>query len=252
MVAYKHLLAPVDFSEASLHAARFAARLAARFGAKLTVAHAAAIDEPNVAERMAALDTEGHPADHRVLSGDPAEAVVRAAAQGVDLIVMATHGVGALRRFLLGSVAAKVLHDARCAVLTTTHQSDLPELGRKQFRHVVAAVDLGPASESVARAAAALGAPTTLLHVLPPDTLGGVAYYDPERWIAISATKLMRISDLPALVRTGQLQEVANQVIGEKNADLLVIGRHPHGLTGRLHDAAYTLIRESRVPVLSV
>jgi hypothetical protein len=34
--------------------------------------------------------------------------------------------------------------------------------------------------------------------------------------------------------------------------DLVVIGRHPAGIAGRLHDAAYTIIRESRVPVLSV
>ena len=38
---------------------------------------------------------------------------------------MPTHGFGPLRRFLLGSVAAKVLHDAQCPVWTSVH-TDAP------------------------------------------------------------------------------------------------------------------------------
>ena len=46
-----------------------------------------------------------------VVIGYPAEEIVEAAARHqVDLIVMATHGYGGLRRWALGSVADKVLH----------------------------------------------------------------------------------------------------------------------------------------------
>ncbi|MGA8595805.1 MAG: universal stress protein [Bryobacteraceae bacterium] len=45
--------------------------------------------------------------------GDPAAAIVKCAqAEQVDLIMMPTHGYGPYRKFLLGSVTAKVLHDS--------------------------------------------------------------------------------------------------------------------------------------------
>ena len=52
-----------------------------------------------------------------VLSGDAAKIIVEHAhTKGTDLIVMGTHGFGGFRRMLLGSITAKVLHDARCPV----------------------------------------------------------------------------------------------------------------------------------------
>jgi len=55
----------------------------------------------------------------QVTAGDPAEAIVRTAAEiGVDLIVMATHGRTGLPHILLGSVAEKVVRHASCPVLT--------------------------------------------------------------------------------------------------------------------------------------
>ena len=50
--------------------------------------------------------------------GDPATTIVRFAAKlGCDEIVMGTRGHGGFARMLLGSVASKVLHDARVPVL---------------------------------------------------------------------------------------------------------------------------------------
>jgi universal stress protein A len=55
----------------------------------------------------------------QVTAGDPAEDIVRTAAElDVDLIVMATHGRTGLSHILLGSVAEKVLRHAPCPVLT--------------------------------------------------------------------------------------------------------------------------------------
>jgi len=51
-------------------------------------------------------------------SGDPATAIVEYARhEGVDLIVMSTHGRTGLARWAYGSVAHKVLQAAPCAVL---------------------------------------------------------------------------------------------------------------------------------------
>jgi nucleotide-binding universal stress UspA family protein len=58
----------------------------------------------------AALTRAHVPFTELLVVGEPAEAIVRRAAKGrVDLIVMGTHGHGALQGLLLGSVAAKVI-----------------------------------------------------------------------------------------------------------------------------------------------
>jgi nucleotide-binding universal stress UspA family protein len=59
-------------------------------------------------------------ADASTLSavGEPASEIVRVAAEhGVDQIVMGTHGRGAIGSLLIGSVAQRVLHQARVPVL---------------------------------------------------------------------------------------------------------------------------------------
>jgi universal stress protein A len=54
-----------------------------------------------------------------VRSGDAAEIIVQVANElGVDVVVMATHGHKAFARLLLGSVAERVMRQARTPVLT--------------------------------------------------------------------------------------------------------------------------------------
>jgi nucleotide-binding universal stress UspA family protein len=56
--------------------------------------------------------------DVEVASGDPADTIIRIAAERhADLIVMGTHGRTGLRHALLGSVAEKVVRTAPCPVL---------------------------------------------------------------------------------------------------------------------------------------
>ena len=50
--------------------------------------------------------------------GKPAEGIMQAASkQHADLIVMGAKGLGAIDRFLLGSVSTRVVQHANCAVL---------------------------------------------------------------------------------------------------------------------------------------
>jgi nucleotide-binding universal stress UspA family protein len=54
-----------------------------------------------------------------LIEGTPAEAIARAAKrQKADLLVLGTHGRSGLARFVIGSVAARVIATAPCAVLT--------------------------------------------------------------------------------------------------------------------------------------
>ena len=62
-----------------------------------------------------------------LVEGNPARAIVRTAHdEKVDLIAMPTHGYGAIRRFLLGSVTSKVLHDSECPIWTGAHLEEGP------------------------------------------------------------------------------------------------------------------------------
>ena len=72
-----------------------------------------------LAARAAILATEGTPARSVVKVGAAWEEIVAVAAEEhADMIVMATQGRAGLERFMLGSVADRVIRRAPCPVLT--------------------------------------------------------------------------------------------------------------------------------------
>ena len=80
---------------------------------------AAAFDtlEVALADAARALSCHGH-VTSEIVSGPPADALVRATAQvASDLVVVGARGAGALTRLLLGSVSEAVLRHAACPVL---------------------------------------------------------------------------------------------------------------------------------------
>ncbi|HMB94382.1 MAG TPA: universal stress protein [Rhodothermales bacterium] len=138
--AVRTILVPIDLSEHSRAALRYARDLAASYEAHLEVVHVIEeevmpvvygldavappteqvhrqaaealhnlIAEEVGAEQVATTITVGHPA---------AEVLAYAKAHEVDLIVIATHGRTGLKHFLMGSVAEKVVRMAPCPVFT--------------------------------------------------------------------------------------------------------------------------------------
>ena len=59
----------------------------------------------------------------RLVAGDPTDAILDAAREGYDLVVMSTHGRSGLERVLIGSVAEKVVRQAVCPVLTVRRRA---------------------------------------------------------------------------------------------------------------------------------
>ena len=78
-----------------------------------TNAHRELVSQAERDLRDAGLVTEG-----RVLQGDPREAIVRTARdEGVDLVVVGSHGRRGISKLVMGSVAAHVVTHAPCSVL---------------------------------------------------------------------------------------------------------------------------------------
>jgi nucleotide-binding universal stress UspA family protein len=209
----------------------------------------------------------GIPIIQEVVEGDPAvEIVDYARGHDVGLIVMATHGYGPFRRFLLGSVTAKVLHDAACPVWTGPHLEDTPSYETIGFRSIVCAIDLAKGSRAVVewagRFAREYGAELAIVHVLPESLVqwGGV-YFDPE-WRSQAAAsardQIVRLQEElrtagEVLIEIGDAPVVVSDVASRRKADLLVIGRgRESGLLGRLRANAYAILRESPCPVVTI
>ena len=110
--------------------------------------------------------------DRVVELGEPAQLITDFAHhQGVDMIMMPTRGYGPFRNLLLGSVTAKVLHDAECPVWTSAHTDQPVVRDHVRGRSVVCAVDATPKSVPLMQWAAewskAAGASYRLIHVIP-------------------------------------------------------------------------------------
>jgi nucleotide-binding universal stress UspA family protein len=147
MITLKNVLVATDFSEPSDAALMYGREVAARFEATLHVLHVTQnIYATTFAESYAAIspelqqqieddarrhlhelvvdsDKSGPPTIPVILtSSSPASAIVNYAKQhSIDLVVMGTHGRGALAHLIMGSVAERVVRLAPCPVLTVRH-----------------------------------------------------------------------------------------------------------------------------------
>ena len=284
----KHILVPVDFSEPGVSAATYARRLARLTGAHITLLHVNRnsaksngdsirssfndrdwSDNPDsgaaVAQRLDAI-LDGLQVRRVVLSGDPAERIAEyVGGAGVDLVIMPTRGLGTVRRFLLGSTTAKVLHDVDCPVWTGVADPALGQVEEEpQLRRVACAIDLGPASADIIRWAGALAEAfrtLTILHANPQlEPVIGVIH-EPE-WCAHLASilraeveKLIVDAGVEADIRLGggEPAKTVTAMAAEVNADVLVIGRPvANRFLGRLRTHSYAIIRQSPCPVISV
>ncbi len=178
MVTFTRVLCPVDFSDTSAHAVRYASQIATWFKAQLTVQHVylpLTVEVPGMPavvesipdaelERLmsetltfAARTGGGSPGPTVVIdSGRPADAIVaRAARDSADLVVIGTHGAGGFRHLVLGSVTEKVLRQVACPVLTVPpHVREAG--GGTPFQRIVCAVDFSECSLAALDMAAAL------------------------------------------------------------------------------------------------
>lgn len=290
MLPLSKVLVPVDFSERSVAAARYASSLACHFHSELLLLHVLAsmpypmgafefggavmaetVDNrlPEARKKLDAFlanELIGQKVRRTVLEGDPALKIVEYAhSVHADLIVIPTHGYGPFRRFLLGSVAAKVLHDAECPVLTGVHLEEGPVLEAVAPRKILCAVDLGAQSGKALdwadQMAQEFQTELVVVHAAPLAESRYEEVFSPE-WRAMIEERIREdMKQLIAGARTkphlviedGSPAVVVASSAQQFNCDLVVIGRsEAGGMFGRLRANAYSIIRQSPCPVVSV
>ena len=264
-----NILVPVNFSKRSARAASFALKLAHRFDAKVTLLHVEKPIEGDTywtietarwaKEQIAHLlfETKGKSDVQRIVSlnSDIAEEILRVAANtGADLIVMPTRGAGAIRRALLGSVAAKVLRDATCPVWTSAHVELEPTTNPlKPARILCAANSVTDDARSVTRDSRALMWASHLA-----SELSGSLYV---AWSPESASetreevdRLERAYQISAeqVAAAGNVPRALHRAAAAIRSDVLVISRNFGAATEESGLDMYQVVRESPCPVVSM
>ncbi len=288
MLPFRRILFPVDHSEVCKLIVPSVIRLANHFDSEVTLFHACPwpiafygetmpsgyivpeVMESAEKERLSQFADQyfaGQKIRQVVVVDDVALGISNEVErQGTDLIMMPTRGHGVVRRLLLGSVTAKILHDLSCPVWTGVHDALPGKDAPGAYRSIICALSLGEESPEIARAAAAVaksfGARLTLLHVVESSLPVPDIDYGPY------LTQLMdnaqaRLEDLKRetglgvdvslAVMEGPITSCLREEIERQSADLVIVGRgHDQEPVGRLWSHLYDIVRESSCPVLSI
>jgi nucleotide-binding universal stress UspA family protein len=224
----RSILCPIDFSEPSRGALRFAATIAERFHAGLTVA---TVDDPQLSGVAGTVDVRGTYETRareelerfvketflcrrpvlaelhlEVAAGRPADEIQRMAqTQGADLIVMSSHGRTGISKVVFGSTTERVLHHTAVPVLVTPAADPGPiplDDPRHRFGGVLAPVDLTPFSHrqiAVAHGIAqALQSRLTIAHIIEPQL--ALEQSEAAHWCAGDQRKRRAFDALKAFV----------------------------------------------------
>jgi nucleotide-binding universal stress UspA family protein len=281
MLPFRTILFPVDFTEPCVAIVPYVKHMQQHFATELGLIHAYGpealaysdlpIIDPRLPDDTRALQEERlsnfaqtHFPGLKVElftsvgeAGSVIHEVVRR--QGADLLMMPTHGRGPLRRMLLGSVTAKVLHDLTVPVWTG-HPLRLP------YRSVLCALDASNTdeAEAVLRAAIALAASfeaklnlVTVLEIPPESIELGYSLYKND-FIAATETRVRDLKakvgvDAPPAIIDGLIPEGIRDEALRVNADLIITGRGvDQGVFSRWWSHLYPIIRHAPCPILSI
>jgi nucleotide-binding universal stress UspA family protein len=254
------LLCPVDFSSASLRALDLAIEVADMHGARIHVLHviprivASVLDTPiatsrwtreqeKQAERKLPSLTQraagrGVKAKAEVRLGDIDLQILKAAsAAGADLMVMGTHGRRGLERWVIGSVAERMVRHSPIPLLLT---AAAPKGARSwAIRQVLIPTDFSAGTDEAIRYGIALagpaGASITMLHIIE-DRSGAVDWKTlPEQTAAIqNKLKGLVPSGVNTLVESGEPYRVILKTVKDSSASLVIMNTHGQGFVERV------------------
>jgi nucleotide-binding universal stress UspA family protein len=171
---YRMVTAPLDLAPGCERALSVAASLSTQWEAGLELLTIASPNLDLTADRWAleklAASVAGYPVATRAVNGDPVESILELNEVPDELVVLASHGRGAMGELVLGSVSATVTRRARRPlVLVGPHGEDS---ATSPLASLLVAVDHSkrdaPATEVAVAWATALRLPTYFVHVAGP------------------------------------------------------------------------------------
>jgi nucleotide-binding universal stress UspA family protein len=300
------ILVPLDNSKFGEHALPLALELARRAGATLQLAHVHEIpaDDYTIGSLLGRLEEEIKADDRAyldkllarvgkfspvkttpvLLDGDTAEAIRdHVHENGIDLVVMTTHGRGALGRFWFGSIADELVRSLNVPLLLVRpHDEDVNFTAIPTLNEVLIPLDGSTLAEQAIEPAVAVGtlcdAAYTLVRVVKPvvrftyypeaatlneaagKLLDEIAAHQKEECEAARAylekvAQPLRDRSLRVQTRVLVEEEPAAGIVKEARlsfADLVAVATHGRGGLSRLllGSVADKLVRGSGLPVL--
>lgn len=283
----KQILCPVDMSDLSDLALKYAHMGAQMFNAELTILNAVHFEYPRYLSRemkthvleqinLVKAETNKHLAEHtdKVLGKDslkgiatrymaldmePAQAVLHASQETkADLVVMGTRGHSGFKHWMLGSVAEKVIHSSKAPVFIIRQKMDdlidtaQPE-SRPRINHILCPCNLSDSAAQALKIAASLAkrmdARLTVLHSVKRE-----APDDKERLETWTQENLPESQPFNAVIRSGEAADQTLAAAKELASDLIVIGicHRPFGQGTVVGRTTERVARYAPVPVLAV
>lgn len=292
------ILCPTDFSEFSRRALVHAVTLARWYGAELTVVHVypfmvvgrdtpyfpsgLPLDASTRARLLSDLEASAEPARAAgvklhllLLEGDPAEEILRRArTMPTDVIVMGTHGRRGFDRWILGSVAGRVVQKALCAVLTVPQPPEgTRPTAETVYENILCPVELWRSEPIVGAAfslARAARARLTLLHVLEDlpqreaaTRMAHIDLGDLQERLEQDARQRLRQAvvsqeadgvTVEELVVSGKAYREILKVADARGVSLIVMGIHGRNPLDRMFFGSTTLhvLLRARCPVWTI
>jgi nucleotide-binding universal stress UspA family protein len=283
---FNDILLATDFSPVSDQALEYAASLARRYGSAIYLTHIITPDGyPMASTEFAASSLlkrhdEAEKKFHELLKSGrllalPYKAVIQEGnlwpaieelieEHHIDLVVVGAHGMGAVRKVLIGSVAEEIFRKAKVPVLTVGPSTGKEPMYEMEFKNILFATDFGRSAEREAAYAFSLAqehcSRLRLVHVFPhPEAYGSDALALEKENSEARLRKLVPGGTelhckLEFEVAVGKPVEEILRIAAETKADLIVMGAKARGtLAGNVpHTTAYEVVCGARCPVLTV
>jgi nucleotide-binding universal stress UspA family protein len=154
-MAYQRVLVPLDGSYLAERALPYAKAIALNTGSELTLftvmpTSSEKLDRPMKAymdSNAKALKSQGVKATTAIAYGNAADEIIKFADKNkVDLIIISTHGRSGIKRWMLGSIALKLLYGTCVPVLLV--KSRAHKISKVAFKKILVPLDGSPFSEA--------------------------------------------------------------------------------------------------------